>query len=249
MRRLHQRTILLCEAGSGSISVECPGTSLELIRKAECYDRETRFVRLYVYQRICSASQQDEELTSISPSSQISRISHVTMNIAQHGEEACSFKGTGEGTCILEVAQCDVAIALETKTKQVEILRDDRMRRSREVQRERVFHRSKVVELKNEVFGEILWGAPDHPAHSNVAKTKLVTRRVDGNDTRDFEVPFQFGVSKRCDKGPRCTIHCDRTHVSANQTGVSLVIPWIGTEWPVLASYSSSKSDISLTGS
>jgi hypothetical protein len=143
-------------------------------------------------------------------------LSHVTMNIAQHGEEACSFKGTGEGTCILHVDQGDIAIALETEMEEAEILRDDRMRRSREVQRERVFHRTKVVELKNEVFGEILCGAPDNPAHSNVTKTKLVARCVDRNNTRDFEVPFQFGGSKRSDKSPGCTVHCVRTHVSAD---------------------------------
>lgn len=96
------------------------------------------------------------------------------MNVTQHGEIATSFKGTGEGTCILEVSQSDIAIALETETEEVEILCDDRMRRSREVQRERVFHRTQVMELKDKVFGEILCFAPDNPAHSNVCKTKLV---------------------------------------------------------------------------
>ena len=64
---------------------------LEIIRKAECYDRKTRFVRLYVYQRICSTSQDEANLNLLI---RTSGTVLVTVDIAQYGEEACSFKGT-----------------------------------------------------------------------------------------------------------------------------------------------------------
>jgi len=55
------------------------------------------------------------------------------MDVAQHREIAASFKSTRERTCLLEIYQSDVAIALEAEIEEVEILRDDGMCRSREV--------------------------------------------------------------------------------------------------------------------
>jgi hypothetical protein len=59
-----------------------------------------------------------------------------TMDVTQHSIEASFLKGAGECACVLEVPQSDVAITAETEMKEVEILRYNRMRGSREVQRE-----------------------------------------------------------------------------------------------------------------
>jgi hypothetical protein len=77
------------------------------------------------------------------------------MDVTQHSEIATPLKGTGKGACVLKVRQSNIAVALEAKMKEVEILRYDRVCRPREVKREGIFHGTKVMQLKNEVFREI----------------------------------------------------------------------------------------------
>jgi len=59
--------------------------------------------------------------------------SHWTMDITQNREEPSFFEGTGKRACVLEVRQSNLAVALETEMKEIEILRYDRVRGPREV--------------------------------------------------------------------------------------------------------------------
>jgi hypothetical protein len=77
------------------------------------------------------------------------------MDVTQHSVVATPLKGTGKGACVLEIRQSNIAVALEAKMKEVEILRYDRVRRPRKIKREGIFHGTKVMQLKNEVFRKI----------------------------------------------------------------------------------------------
>ena len=43
-----------------------------------------------------------------------------------------------------------------------------------EVERERIFDRSEIVEFKNKILREEFMGTPDDPTYANLATTKLI---------------------------------------------------------------------------
>lgn len=63
---------------------------------------------------------------------------------------------------------------------EVKVLRDDRRGGSTEVERERVFDGAQIMQLKDEVFREVLFIPPDHPTDTNVC----CVDSGDGVDTR-----------------------------------------------------------------
>lgn len=97
-----------------------------------------------------------------------------TMDVTEDSEVARSLQSPAEKPSILHVCQTDRPISFEAQMKEVEILRDNRRCWSGEVQRERVFHRSKVVELEDEFFGEVGLVPPDHPSNTHIAQTEFV---------------------------------------------------------------------------
>lgn len=53
------------------------------------------------------------------------------------------------------------------------------MRRATKVQVERVVGLAEVVQLKDELLGEVLGAAPDDPAHADDRRAVLVSRGID----------------------------------------------------------------------
>ena len=84
--------------------------------------------------------------------------------------------------------------------QKIEILRNDGGCGTGEVERKGIFNRTEVVELENEVFREVFLGAPDNPTNTNVGETEFVAGCVDGDDTRNFEIPDKFGLSIKHEK-------------------------------------------------
>lgn len=60
------------------------------------------------------------------------------VNVAEDLEQAAPLERAAEQAGILEVIKRDGAVSFEAEVEEVEVLRDDRVRRAREVERERV---------------------------------------------------------------------------------------------------------------
>lgn len=128
------------------------------------------------------------------------------MDVAQDGEEAALLQRTAQKPGVLKVRERDIAVALEPKVHEVEVLRDDRVRGARKVERERVLDRAEVVQLEDEVLREELLRAPDDPADTDVRETELVPGGVDRDHARDAEVPLKFGVGEGRDEAAGCAV-------------------------------------------
>lgn len=58
--------------------------------------------------------------------------------------------------------------------KEVEVLSDNGCCWPRKIQRERVFHRPKVMKLEDEVFWKVSLVSPDNPSDTNVAQAEFM---------------------------------------------------------------------------
>lgn len=96
------------------------------------------------------------------------------VNVAQDHEQAALLEGTAQQTGILQILEGDVPVTLEPEVHEVEVLRDDRVRWTREVERERVLDRPEVVQLEDEVLRKVSLVPPDDPADTDVGKTEFV---------------------------------------------------------------------------
>ena len=132
------------------------------------------------------------------------------MNITQNHEQPALLEGPAEQTRILEILKRHVAEPLKAKVHEVEVLRNDGMRRAREVERERVFDGAEVMQLKDEVLGKVLLRAPDDPADPDVRQAELVARSVDGDDAWDAEVPLELRSREGSDEATGRAINVDR---------------------------------------
>lgn len=142
------------------------------------------------------------------------------VDVTEDLEEAALLERAREQAGVLHVVERDGAVALEAEVQEVEVLRDDRVRWTREVERERVLDRAEVVQLEDEVLREVLLGAPDDPANTDVGKTELVTGGVDRDNTGDTEVPLELGGGEGSDEASRSTVDVDGDGV----TGAGLVL-------------------------
>ena len=160
------------------------------------------------------------------------------MDVAQHLEETAVLQCTTEQTRVLEVILGNRAVALESQVHEIEILRDDWMRRAGEVERERILDGAEVVQLEDEVLREELGGTPDDPTDTDVRKTELVTGGIDRHNARDLEVPEVVRGREWRDETSRRAINVDWDGVS--RTGLvlveqvrdliyGLIVPSIGT--------------------
>lgn len=96
------------------------------------------------------------------------------MDIAQNFVVSTFFKGPAQRASVLQILEGNSPISSEPKVKEQEVLGDDRSSRTAEVERERIFNRTEVVEFENEILGKITLLSPDDPTDANRRKTKLV---------------------------------------------------------------------------
>jgi hypothetical protein len=64
---------------------------------------------------------------------------------------------------------------------QTKVLRENRRRRTRKVEREGIFDGTKIMELEDEVLGEMGLITPDNPADTDVGEAEFVATRYDEN--------------------------------------------------------------------
>jgi hypothetical protein len=114
-------------------------------------------------------------ITIVNPHHFFGSTVHPSMNVTQHCVILTLLKSTTQEPSISQVIQSHCTIPLETKMDEVEVLRDDRCSRAREVQRKRIFNRTQVMQLKNEVLWKVGLISPDNPPNTYIAQPKLVT--------------------------------------------------------------------------
>src|ERR1700722_8813558 len=89
------------------------------------------------------------------------------------------------------------AIAIEAQSKEIVVLADDLAGGTRKVQREGRHVSTQVVDVEDQILGQIHTVAPYHPSNAQRRQAKLVPRRVDRFDSRQPEIPGESGVAKR----------------------------------------------------
>lgn len=87
----------------------------------------------------------------------------------------------------------DVPEAFEAEMDEVVVLRDDLRAGPREVEGVGFFGAAEIVQLEDEVPGEVGLVAPDYPANAGVDEPEFVAGCVDGFDARELEVPVVVG--------------------------------------------------------
>jgi hypothetical protein len=88
---------------------------------------------------------------------------------------------------------------------QVVVLRNDLRSRPGKVKSERLLRAAKVVELEDEMLGEIALIPPDDPANTCIDEAELVAADVDRLHPWEFKVPLltSFGVREWGDEASR----------------------------------------------
>lgn len=70
----------------------------------------------------------------------------------------------------------------------------------REIESEGGLVSSKVIDMKDKVFRQILLGPPDNPTNTSINKPILVPTNIDALHQWKTEVPFQLWVKEWCNK-------------------------------------------------
>lgn len=112
------------------------------------------------------------------------------MNVAQDFEVSAVLEGPAQCASVLQVLEGNCPVPSEPKMEEYEILSDDRSSRATEVEGEGVFNRTEVMEFENKVLWEEIFRTPDNPTHTDLRKTKLVPRGIDGHNSLDLEIPY-----------------------------------------------------------
>ena len=66
------------------------------------------------------------------------------------------------------------------------------------------------TKFEDEVFVKELFVAPENPPETRVDETEFVPGRVNGNDTRDVEGPFEFRIRKGRDEAAGRSVNVNR---------------------------------------
>ena len=88
----------------------------------------------------------------------------------------------------------DPAIALAPETQEIVILGDDLAAGTREIQGEGGHVAAQVIDPEDQVLGQLLGIAPDHPANAQGRQPELVAGGVDGFHARQPEIPEEIGI-------------------------------------------------------
>lgn len=68
---------------------------------------------------------------------------------------------------------------------------------------------SKIVDMKDELIGQVLFTPPNHPTYASIHKPVLVAANINAFHKWQAEVPLQLWVKKGCNKATTCCIYMD----------------------------------------
>ena len=97
------------------------------------------------------------------------------MDVAHALVPPCSFQALGQQPGVGEAVLHDGAVAVEAEVDEEEVLGDDLGAGAGEVEGVGFLGAAEVVELEDEVFGQVGLVSPDDPADSCVDESELVS--------------------------------------------------------------------------
>lgn len=95
--------------------------------------------------------------------------------------------------CVRKAVLHDVPEAIKAEMDEVVVLCNDLRAGPREVKGVGLFGAAQIVQLEDEVAGEVGFVAPDYPTYAGVDQPEFMAGCVDGFDARDLEVPVMIG--------------------------------------------------------
>ena len=104
----------------------------------------------------------------------------------------------------------DAAVAVTAETQEIVVLGDGLAAGAREVQREGGHVAAEIIDVEDQVLGEVLLLAPDHPPAAQGREAELVAGRVDGLDPRNPEIPFELRRAERRQESAAGPVHVNR---------------------------------------
>lgn len=76
---------------------------------------------------------------------------------------------------------------------------------------------SKIVDMEDEFFRQILFAPPDDPPNSCIDKSILVATNIDALHQRQAEIPLKLWVKKWCNESTARRIHVDWSFPPTNK--------------------------------
>ena len=104
----------------------------------------------------------------------------------------------------------ELGVALAAKTHEIVVLRDDLPARAREVEGEGRHAAAEIVDVEDQVLGQVAFLPPEDPAASQRGEPELVARGIDGLHPRQPEIPFQSGGAEGRQKAAAGAVDMDR---------------------------------------
>ena len=103
----------------------------------------------------------------------------------------------------------DVLVARPAQADEVVVLGHDLAGRPGEVDLEDRHVAAEVGDVEDQVVGQVLGVAPQHPAHPERGQAELVARGADRLDPGDAEVPHHVGGAEGGEEGAAGTVDVD----------------------------------------
>ena len=215
---------------------------LEVVRQAECHDWQSSVVvrtRLAFLGQSCFRHTFEGVLALLA------------VDVAHTNVPASSLESFTEQAGVGQGVFHDLAVPAEAEMNQIVVLGDDLCSWTGEVQCVGLFSAAKVVQLEDEVLGQVGFVTPDDPANTSVDETELVAGDVDRLHTGKLEIPVTrlghaslVNVAVTYHFGPPTP-----ALVKGAMKAPEAPSTWMGMSWPVFFSKSSRILEISSTGS
>lgn len=96
------------------------------------------------------------------------------MDVAQDLVVSTVLEGAAQSTSIFQILKSDCPVPRKPKVEEHEVLGNYRGSGTTEVERERIFNRSEIMEFENEILREEFLRTPDDPTYADRGATELI---------------------------------------------------------------------------
>lgn len=87
----------------------------------------------------------------------------------------------------------------------------------REVEGEGGLLSSKVFDVEDKIFREVVFGPPNNPPNSGINKAVLMTANIDALHQRKAEIPFKLWINEGRNESATGCVNMNRSIPSANK--------------------------------
>jgi hypothetical protein len=149
----------------------------KFVGEVKSNDRKTRLIYLYFVDQHKTQGVRVKNITNLNIwgfDFFIVASANGSVDITDDSIISRTFECTAQQPGVLHISKADCSISFKTEMEEVEILGNDRRRWSRKVEGERIFHRTEVMEFKDEILWKVFLVSPDNPSYADVAEPKFV---------------------------------------------------------------------------